>query len=147
MQVRGRALDYLGRQLWKCFGWNMAGWRRVWLQRLCSRWKDCGLVCLERVSGNTRADTDLEKEPRVCLCLRASRSFYLCQDPASVMSGELVCWALGEHEHEKPLFTVWLQHTNICEASLVWGSACSTLSQEGRNVDFAWRLKGIIQWT
>lgn len=37
----------------------------------------------------------------------------------SAVSGELVCRALGDSEHEKPLFTVWLQHTNIREASLV----------------------------
>lgn len=53
------------------------------------------------------------------LCVRESTSFYLCQDLVLVMSGELVYRTLGELKHEKPLFTVWLQHTNIREASLV----------------------------
>lgn len=58
-----------------------------------------------------------EREPSGFLCL--SKSFYRCQDLGSVVSGELVCRVLGEYKHEKPLFTVWLQHTNIREASLM----------------------------
>ena len=73
----------------------------------------------------------------VCFCVYAqAEAFYLCQDPASAVSGELVCGALGELEHEKPLFAVWLQHTNIREASL-----------ECRNVDLTRRPKGTVPRT
>lgn len=52
------------------------------------------------------------------LCLRASGGFYLGRDPVSVMSGELVCRARWENEHQTPLFAVCSQHANIREASL-----------------------------
>lgn len=86
--------------------------------------------------------TSLGKEPSVFLCLRASRGFYLHQDAVSAMSGESVCWALGEHEQEELLFTVWLQHTNVREASLVRGSACSARGQEGQSHRLRMRAKG-----
>lgn len=61
--------------------------------------KVCGLVCLQRFSGNTRTDTaaPVYKRSQALFSERA-RAFYLCQDPASAVSGELVCGALREHE-------------------------------------------------
>lgn len=57
-----------------------------------------------RFSGNTRTDTaaSVYKRSRALFSERA-RAFYLCQDPESAMSGELVRGALREQEEPENL--------------------------------------------
>ncbi|KAJ4926984.1 hypothetical protein JOQ06_014725, partial [Pogonophryne albipinna] len=65
------------------------------------------------VNRSIRTGTAEQILKSVFLCLNPSRGFYPSQDTLLVVSGELVCTVLGENDHEKPLFTVWLQQWNI----------------------------------